>query len=1683
MTKTYRLFLAGLILSLTLSTFAPPARGQILYAWGSNIYGQLGDGTTTQRNLPTSVVTATGALAGKTVTALAAGGGHSLALCSDGTLAAWGANSDGQLGNGSTTPSVAPVAVTMSGVLANKTVTAIAAGAAHSLALCSDGTVAAWGANSYGELGNNSTAASLVPVLVNTAGALANKAVIAISAGRSHNLALCSDGAVAAWGRNFFGQLGNNTTTDSLVPVLVTTGGTLAGKMVTVIVAGGSHNLALYSDGTLAAWGDNGSGQLGSSSGGIMGGYGESLVPVAVTLSGALANKTVVAIAAGELHSLALCSDGTVSAWGINAHGQLEQNSTIAWLWEPGLVNTATGVSALAGKTVTAIAAGSFHNLALCSDGTVAAWGYNVSGQIGDTTTLQRYVPVAVNTSTLAAGAHFTRVFSGPSAAHSLALAGEPPISAPEVEVTGLGNVILNNDLTPTTSDNTDFGSFPVSGGAQTPPHTFVIHNLGNAPLNVTGINLSGSNPSDFSPLNFTPGTIPGNGGTMTFDLSFDPSGPGLRTAFVTISNNDSDEGNCLFKVQGFGTTPPQMIVRGETMVNIPNGDTTPTGNDHTAFFDAAVCGTASVTHTFYIYNFGTDTLNLTGNPIVNLIGANPGDFTVTSQPSANQVLGGGGWLTFNVTFSPTAPGLRTATLSIANDSSNANPYEFAISGNGICNQTPPVLTCATNKTVNCGTDWSFDPPTATDSCSGTTATIEITSTVTNATAIASQTAITRTWQATDACGNTNTCSQTVTLVDLPGPCTPRTYTLDADFDEGFSVNLNHTNVHEQLQVNAKTSPFPYVWIAASERGTVVKIDSATGSILGEYLSAPDGRGRNPSRTTVDKYGNCWIGNRVEGGGGKGSVTRYAIVIGGTRVNAAGNPDPNGQYLKPPFIYNSGAVDRDNDGLIKTSRGSGDILPWSNLILADDNGGVSTADDEAIITYVRTAGSGVRALAVDANNDLWVGGKFNRVHEKYSGLDGTPIAGTLFNIGIGGYGAVIDGNGTVWSSQGPYTGGGLLRLTPSPLGGIDLGVAEGNYGLSIDACSNLVWHTTYNGSATPQANGAVGSVYVRNPAGLVVGGPYGHGYPAAQGVCVDQSGNVFVAHGFDVATNVGHLKIDGTFVGNVPLVWGTTNGVGPTGAGVDDSGKIWVSCYTSHHVMRIDPNLGPVGGGGFPIGAVDLVVNLNAFTYTPPPLQNVQGFPYAGPYNYSDQTGFVILSTTAPGGWWTVVRDGGMNGIDWGTVSWHSTEPAGTSITVEVRADDNVLALPSKPWAEVSSGTSFCGSGIAGRYLEIRVFLSKTNACAESPALLDLTADCCTQTPCAPANQLPTVAGCPGPFSFPNSTAPETVTMSATFSDPDGDPLTVTWREGNNPPYQTDSVPAGAPAATSATLGFTHTFAPGNHVIVIAVNDGFGNRDVCDVIVKVGDHDRPMITAPAGISVAAFTGVIPNFLAGPIAVDDHTPPEKIALTQTPRAGLVVSQGVHVIELTARDLAGNTSTGQTFFAVSPVVKITSPANYDTFTASATINVSATIASNVPGVASVRLLNGGVVVGTDSTAPYSFALNNLPPGAYLLTLQAESTDNILSLSEGVIISVSGAGTPARAAITGVALNGGNISFSILTKPGSTCHVESTGTLSPPNWVVLRTIVGDGSIVTVTDSTTNAPQRFYRVRVEQP
>jgi alpha-tubulin suppressor-like RCC1 family protein len=296
---------------------------------------------------------------------VSAGSTYSVGLKNNGTAWSWGSNDQSQLG----IPTSGPTMLNPSRITGLTGLTAVAAGNTHALALRADGTVWAWGSNNYGELGNGQTSIYGAAIPVQVTGL---SGVTAISAGGSYAVALKNDGTVWAWGYNGSGQLGNGTTTSSSTAAMVPG---LSG--VVAISAGGDHALALKSDGTAWAWGANYLGQLGDNF------TTNSSIPIQVDgLSG------MSAISAGSGYSIALGGDGTVWAWGGNYYGQLG-DGTLSAIWAPEMID---GLS-----LITSVSAGSVSTSAVKSDGTVWTWGRNAQGELGDGTTADSTVPKSID--------------------------------------------------------------------------------------------------------------------------------------------------------------------------------------------------------------------------------------------------------------------------------------------------------------------------------------------------------------------------------------------------------------------------------------------------------------------------------------------------------------------------------------------------------------------------------------------------------------------------------------------------------------------------------------------------------------------------------------------------------------------------------------------------------------------------------------------------------------------------------------------------------------------------------------------------------------------------------------------------------------------------------------------------------------------------------------------------------------------------------------------------------------------------------------------------------------------------------------------------------------------------------------------------------------------------------------
>ena len=343
--------------------------GGAVDCWGANSNGQLGNGTTTNSLTPVPVSGLTGAAA------ITASGLSTCALMSDGTVQCWGANSSGELGNGTTTGSTTPVPV--SGLAG---VTGVEAGDGFACAVVAGGGVYCWGGNHFGNLGNGSTTNSSIPVAVSGI-----TDAVAVTAGQTHSCAVRSNGSISCWGSNEAGQLGNGTTApSSSTPVAVPD---VAGAFA--VAAGGDFSCALVSGGSAKCWGIGANGELGL-------GFYVDFHPAAGDVSG-VAGAT--AIAAGEDHTCVIVSGGAAKCWGNNQEGQLGNGTTNNCDPSEGVYMcgppSPVSVSGLTG--LTSIAGGGHHTCALAANGAGYCWGRGFNGQLGNGTTTTSPSPVPVS--------------------------------------------------------------------------------------------------------------------------------------------------------------------------------------------------------------------------------------------------------------------------------------------------------------------------------------------------------------------------------------------------------------------------------------------------------------------------------------------------------------------------------------------------------------------------------------------------------------------------------------------------------------------------------------------------------------------------------------------------------------------------------------------------------------------------------------------------------------------------------------------------------------------------------------------------------------------------------------------------------------------------------------------------------------------------------------------------------------------------------------------------------------------------------------------------------------------------------------------------------------------------------------------------------------------------------------
>lgn len=346
-----------------------------VYCWGTSSNGALGRGTESPIATPKPVTG--GQLGTKAVAAVTAGNDFTCARAVDGTAYCWGQGGSGQLGNGGQQSQNTPRQVSNLNA-----VTTISAGDAHACAV-SGGSAYCWGSGANGRLGNGAVSGSQAsPALVTTSGsALAGRIVAGITAGGAHSCAV-ADGMAFCWGRNDYGQVGDNSTTNPrATAVAVATNGVLMGRSVTRISAGANHTCAI-ADAKAFCWGLGDLGRLGNSA------ATTSQVPVAVTtttMSGKLTE-----ISSGSTHTCAIAS-GNAFCWGAGASYGLGNNNT-----GNQTAPVATGGS-LSDHTVTAISAGSNFGCAVAAGRPASCWGAGSSYRLGDNSTENNRIPAHVS--------------------------------------------------------------------------------------------------------------------------------------------------------------------------------------------------------------------------------------------------------------------------------------------------------------------------------------------------------------------------------------------------------------------------------------------------------------------------------------------------------------------------------------------------------------------------------------------------------------------------------------------------------------------------------------------------------------------------------------------------------------------------------------------------------------------------------------------------------------------------------------------------------------------------------------------------------------------------------------------------------------------------------------------------------------------------------------------------------------------------------------------------------------------------------------------------------------------------------------------------------------------------------------------------------------------------------------
>lgn len=491
-----------------------------------------------------------------------------------------------------------------------------------------------------------------------------------------------------------------------------------------------------------------------------------------------------------------------------------------------------------------------------------------------------------------------------------------------------------------------------------------------------------------------------------------------------------------------------------------------------------------------------------------------------------------------------------------------------------------------------------------------------------------------------------------ITEVSSPGSPTPigDTWTNDSDFAEGF---MDRTMVlSNAVRLGGGTMSLPFIWVPNSNEGTVSKVDTRTGRELARYRTAPGTNG-NPSRTTMDQYGNCWVANRY-----LGTVAKIGLR-------------ENNQYL-----------DRNTNGIIETSsdtNGDGfitgdEILPWGQdeCVLFEEVLIPGLEGTYAPGTYTNTYASddwnpGPRGLAVDAQGNLWAGcpgtHRFYYINGRNGDLLRTNYVGSHKS-----YGAIVDKNGILWSAG--HDGDHVLRLDPVANTSSVVNVGHFVYGLGLDT-SNHLFASGWDESSLSRIDVLTATLEWTTNA------PY-----QARGVAVTPKDNdVWVVK--TPTGSVSRYANSGVLKSTIRLGRFSE----PTGIAADLNGNVWVVDFGDEFVHRINPDTEEI--------------------------ELSRPVPGARHYGYSDMCGTIANQITRNGSW-SVTHNAAVTNTPWtwgGTLTWDAYAPAGTALRVKVRSSNNL-----QDWSDWEAATNGNLNSVnPGKYLQIRVELEWLSQTAEIP--------------------------------------------------------------------------------------------------------------------------------------------------------------------------------------------------------------------------------------------------------------------------------------------------------------------------------------------------------------------------------